>query len=130
MKHHRCFHDFIILSTIPHFVSLYYTYEDSCYTAVVMIATMSSILWHMSRESSKQLLYLDYSCATLLCLYEIYKSQDIWFVVVTSNLGLLVINKSMDLLSKYKILRYSIGHSIYHVISCCKTFYIASYSTS
>ena len=118
-----CF-DFIILSTIPHFMSLYYTYKDIYYTTVVMAATTSSILWHTSRESSKELLYLDYSCATLLCFYEIYNSPNISFVI-TANFGLLVINKSMDLLSKYKILRYGIGHSIYHVISCCKTFYIA-----
>lgn len=123
-----CF-DFIILSTIPHFMSLYYTYTDIWYTTVIITATTSSILWHTSRESSKELLYLDYSCASLLCLYEIYNSPNISFVI-TANLGLLVINKSMDLLSKYKILRYSIGHSIYHVISCCKTFYIASYSTT
>lgn len=124
MKQHRCLTDFIILTTIPHIFTLSYTMHDFCYTAIMSMTTLSSIWWHQTHETSKKLLILDYSFAGLLCGYELYQSTDKLYVLQL-NLGILVINKFMDILSKYSILKYNKGHCIYHVLSCYKTYYIA-----
>ena len=124
MKQHRCFHDFIILSTVPHLLTIYYTINDIYYTGILTLATMSSVLWHQTHETSKELLYIDYTCALLLACYETYQSSDKIYIIQL-NLGLLLINKTMDMLSKYRILKYNIGHGIYHIASCYKTYYIA-----
>ena len=124
MSSRRCLCDFIILTTIPHLLTLYYSINDVFYTIILLAATFSSILWHKSHETSLKLLYIDYSCAVVLALYEIYKSKN-KVEIVYINLGLFTLNKSMDVLSKYRILKYSKSHCIYHIMSCYKTFYIA-----
>ena len=124
MKKHRCFGDFIILTTIPHILSLYYTVDDIYYTTIIAMATISSFSWHKTHESCKKLLVIDYFCAGMLCSYEVYRNED-KLVTIQMNATLLFINKLMDFLSKYKILKYGIGHCIFHIISCCKTYYMA-----
>lgn len=124
MKKQRCLCDFIILTTIPHIFTLYYTASDICYTTIIAMATMSSFSWHKTHESCKKLLIIDYFCASVLCSYEVYRSEDKLFTIQI-NTGLLFINKLMDVLSKYKILKYGIGHCIFHIISCYKTYYMA-----
>ena len=127
MKRHRCLHDFIILSTLPHVLTIYYTINDWVYTVILMVATLSSVVWHKSHESSRLLLYIDYTCACLLAAYEIYKSrgEEEKLEIIQINMGLFLFNKTMDLLSKYRILKYNRGHCIYHIVSCYKTYYIA-----
>lgn len=124
MKQSRTKFDFIILTTLPHFMTLYYTYNDLLYTTIVTMATVSSICWHLTHESSRTLLYLDYTCASLLAFYETYKSSDKLFILQL-NAGLFAINKLMDVVSQYRILKYNKSHCIFHITSCFKTFYIA-----
>ena len=124
MKQSRTKFDFIILTTLPHFMTLYYTYDDLLYTAIVTMATLSSLSWHLTHESSQALLYIDYSCALLLGFYETYKSSDKFFIMQL-NAGLFIINKLMDVVSKYRILKYNKSHCFFHITSCIKTYYIA-----
>jgi hypothetical protein len=126
MKYYRLFNDKIILSTIPHFIALFYTYKDLYYSIILMCATITSILWHKSRETSYRLLLLDYFFAGSLTGYELCKGkEDDKYFIFLLNIGILIFNKSMDYLAKYQILRYSKGHLIYHIISFSKTIYIA-----
>lgn len=127
MKRHRCLHDFIILSTLPHVLTIYYTINDWVYTVLLIAATLSSVVWHKSHEISRLLLYIDYTCACLLTAYEIYKSrgEEEKKEIIQINMGLFLLNKTMDLFSKYRILKYNRGHCIYHMVSCYKTYYIA-----
>jgi hypothetical protein len=126
MKYYRLFNDKIIISTVPHFMALFYTYKDIYYSLTLIMATTTSILWHKSRESSYRLLLLDYFFAGSLTGYELCKGKDSdKQLILGMNIALLILNKSIDFLSKYKVINYNKGHLIYHIASFSKTIYVA-----
>ena len=126
MMHRRYYNDVIILSTLPHIFAVYVTYHSGEYFYSVLItsATIASLCWHRTHESSKRLMYTDYLLALLLVLYETYMATN-KLLVLQINLWLFLINKSMDVFSRYDILKYDIGHCIFHIISSYKTYYVA-----
>jgi hypothetical protein len=129
-RRRRHFFDVIMLSTLPHLVAVYVTYQAGAYmyTSLIASVTMASFLWHKSHETSKMFLGIDYSLAVVLVLYETYMARN-KLVVLQINLALFLVNKTMDILSRYDILKYDIGHSVFHIISSYKTYYIVAYYT-
>lgn len=126
MKYYRSIKDKIIISSILHFLALFYTYKDFYYSLLIIIATIFSILWHKSKESSFRLLLLDYFFAGSLTGYELCKSKNQHkYFIFLFNMFILIFNKTMDYLSKYKILDYNKGHFIYHILSVIKTVYVS-----
>ena len=126
MQDKRCIYDFIILSTLPHFFAVYYTFDDIYYSIAIILACGSSICWHKTKETSISLLLLDYFFAGSLSGYELSKSNiENKILVLQLNFIILFLNKGVYLLSMYKILNYDKGHTIYHFLSSCKTVYLA-----
>ena len=125
----RDFFSSIILSTIPHFLSLVFTFDNFFYSSTIITSTLTSILWHRYKEPTNILLYLDYGSATILSFYEIYNSyliNDVLFVIALSaNFYILVFNKLVYFLSVERVINYNIWHTIYHLLSAFKTILIA-----
>ena len=64
-------YNLLILTTIPHYIAIYYTYNKNIYySTIIMSSTISSILWH-NYHTSKYLYIIDHSLAVLLSIYEI-----------------------------------------------------------
>ena len=125
----RSFTSKIILSIFPHLISLFYTSNDLFYTGIIINSTITSIIWHRNKEPNNILLILDYSTASVLSFYEIYKSYSIseylFIISLSLNLYILIFNKSVYFLSKEGILNYSLWHSFYHILSSLKTICIS-----
>lgn len=122
----RYYYDMIIISTLPHIFAVCVTCHagEYFYSVLITSATIASLCWHTTRESSKSLMYIDYFLAGMLAVYETYMSRN-KLIVLQINLWLFLINKSTDVFSRYDILKYDIGHCIFHIISAYKTYYVA-----
>lgn len=119
----RCVNDLVIISTIPHYLALFFISKDIYYSFLILISSSSSVLWHLY-EHDLNLYYIDHTLAVLLSLYEIIidnNNENIYF-----NLLSFLTCHFMHLLVSYKIMSYNYSHSIFHIVSSCKTIYIAS----
>ena len=126
---HRCINDLVIITTLPHYIALYFTLNNIYYSSILILASSSSVLWH-SKEDDKYLYIIDHTLAGCLTCYEIMNSinGDNKNIAIYSNILVLTIHKLMDLLTFYNIITYEFSHSIYHLFSSCKTIYIASFN--
>jgi hypothetical protein len=113
MKNYRHNLDLIILTIIPHYIALCFTYKDIYYSTIIILASSSSILWHQKRENDTYLYILDHFFAGMLTTYEIY-NNDCYCTAIYVNLFTLLVNRITDLLSTNKILKYRFGHSFFH----------------
>jgi hypothetical protein len=95
------------------------------YSIVVAMTTCASIFWHESMESSFGHLFADYLMTCVLVSYEMMLAKSDVLFVVEINLMLLIVNKMFDFLSRYDIVKYDIGHGVFHIVSALKTYYIA-----
>ena len=122
-------HDYILLSILPHLLTVYFTYDDITYTVIVLLVCLTSYIWHKNHEPHNYLLIADYICAGLLSLYETidtYKYNRKWVSTsICLNFSVLIVNKTVYLLSKYKVIRYNKWHSAYHIFSSLKTIFIS-----
>lgn len=125
----RSFFNSIVLSTIPHFFSIYFTYDNFLYSSIIFISTVTSLLWHRYKEPNNLLLYLDYGSATILSTYEIYSAYNIdkyfFTIVLSSNIYVFIFNKLVYFLSVERIINYNLWHTFYHLLSSLKTNLIA-----
>lgn len=125
MYKYRAILDPIILSILPHFITLYYTLDNLFYSSIIILSSCSSIVWHYEFENNYNYYLIDYFFALLLTSYEIYYTNEI-IIVLNSNVLILFINKLTDILSYYNILNYNTGHTFFHLSHSLKTIFIAS----
>lgn len=120
----------IIITILPHLFGIYYTYDNFLYSSIITISTITSVLWHRTKEQDNTLLFLDYSTATILSLYELYNTyySSLFELTLFLNLSVLFFNKSVYFLSKNRILNYNKWHSVYHILSSIKTIVVASFN--
>jgi hypothetical protein len=125
----RSFTSKIILTVIPHLLSLFSTFDNILYSSIIITSTITSILWHRYKEPNNILLILDYSSASILSSYEIYNSyyvhDGLFMISLLSNIYVLFFNKIVYFLSKNKVINYNLWHSFYHILSSIKTITLA-----
>ncbi len=129
MLQYRNVNDILILSTIPHYFALYYTYKKDIYhSAIIVVASSSSVLWHQEYERNFYLYAIDHIFAGVLSGYEIYANfnTDNNINIITANLIVFLTHKIFELLEKYNFVDYSTGHSIFHIASSLKTIFVAN----
>lgn len=119
----------VILTILPHLAALYFTFDNFLYSSIILISTITSILWHREREPNNILLYIDYGSATVLSFYEIYSSyyvhNSLFTIALTANIYVFMFNKLVYFLSIERVIKYSLWHSVYHILSSVKTTVIA-----
>lgn len=64
--------DPIMLSILPHFITLYYTIDNLYYSSIIILSSCSSIIWHYEFENNYNYYLIDYFFAILLTTYELF----------------------------------------------------------
>ena len=73
---HRYINDLVIITTLPHYIGLYYIFDDFYYSLILILASSSSVLWH-SKEDDEYLYIIDHVLSLSLSGYEILNNKDI-----------------------------------------------------
>jgi len=119
----------LILTTIPHFYSIlplvkYYRTFAHNYINIIVLSSTFSILYHASKESNAAIATADYFLALLWFSYDIYLGYThttpfTQSKIILGNLIIFFINTQIS--NK----NYTINHSIWHILSACKSFYVS-----
>ena len=116
-----------VVSTLPHYLSvlpLLPFYPNTVpYIYIVCMSTTLSILWHLQGEPINYLYYLDYLGATVWTSYELYTSTgNLSMTAEVAVLNLIVFLLNMNPGSDH----YHVYHSLWHLMSAAKCFYVAA----
>jgi hypothetical protein len=136
-KIHRTIHDKIIISTLTHFLSLYFIrwndYVDIVYSCIIIISTTLSVTWHYYHEPSNIIMFLDYLFACLWVIVEIFIAIHIGnvaliFTVLFMNAIVFGLNKCIDIFTKYNTDEYEYErlHTWWHIVSALKSVCITA----
>lgn len=123
---------YLVISTIPHFCSIlpvikYYKTYTFGYINIILLSTFLSILYHIYEESNNTINCIDYFCASLWVIYDIYMgytytNKKILFKILLVNTASFFINTQIP----YN-LYYPLNHSIWHFINAYKSYYVSTY---
>jgi hypothetical protein len=105
----------LILTTLPHLFAI--NWNDNIYSMIIITSTSLSILYHLEHEKNINITNIDYVVAGILALYEITIDKK----SILLNIILLFINLSIPYNNNYPLY-----HSIWHLLSACKTIYMSS----
>lgn len=119
----------LILSTALHFLSIYpviISNRDNrgIYSAIILLSTASSILWHLYKEHEGPLLYLNYSMATIWTIYDVMLINQTEYNVVSQVFGLTWIIYCLNAILSFPN-HYELTHSLWHILSSAKCLYIS-----
>ena len=112
----------LILSTLPHYLAVIPT-NDIKYRIMIITSTTFSVLWHWYNEEEGLILLLDYFFALIWLLYEIrysLKNNELFERTILLNSLILYLNLQI----KYNEY-YIYNHSIWHLLSALKSYYLA-----
>ena len=119
----------LILTTLPHFIPLYYIFNDKLYFTIVLFSGTFSISWHYLCEPKNFVFVIDYLFGLIWSLYELgivyIYLYEMFYVTILLNLIVLSNNILMDHISRNNLVSYKYAHSIFHITSSLKTIYIA-----
>ena len=117
---------------MPHFCSIlplikYYKTYTFGYIHVIFISTILSMLYHIYEESNYTITYIDYSCAGLWGIYDIYMSytytnKTIIIKILLANTVSFILNIQIPN-NEY----YQINHSLWHFINAYKSYYVSKH---
>lgn len=115
-------HDPIILSTLPHFVTLYFSRSHMGYSTIVFLSSSASVFWHRTIESKEDPLYeIDHGLAAIWGAYDVFLA--LWYfkysVIALNILNLALYHASAN--SK----NYHTAHSLWHLFSSAKSILVA-----
>ena len=114
----------LILSTLPHFLALTPLLQNPNsfqygYTMIITASSTFSILYHINEES-KIIATIDYLLAFIWFIYDLRLAQKFWKKIIFLN-GVIFLLNIMIPYNKYYVL-----HSIWHIVSAIKCYYISS----
>ena len=123
---------YLVISTIPHFYSIlplikYYKTYTFGYTNIILLSTLYSILYHIYEESNYTINIIDYFCAGLWLVYDVYMGYTYTnkitiFKIVLVNTMSFFINIHIP----YNVY-YQLNHSLWHCINAYKCYYISNH---
>jgi hypothetical protein len=122
---------YLVISTLPHVCSIlplikYYKTYAFGYINIIVLSTILSILYHTFEESNYTLTIIDYVCAGLWVVYDIYMGytftnrKTIQKIIFVNTLSFLI-----NILIPYN-LYYPLNHSIWHLLNAYKCYYVSN----
>jgi len=128
--------DPVILSTLPHFLALYFVLGRArssalfaAYAAIIAASATLSIAWHAQHERKNWIFIADYAFALVWTLGDFYVAfvaqPSALPTVAIANAAVLVANWLTDHWAREGTLSYARGHSAWHLLSCAKSIYVA-----
>jgi len=98
------------------------------YASVMSISTTLSAVWHCLDEPWGVILYADYVMAAVWSIYSLYLIEYIDRKKINTSVPFEffvgVMNLTITLATKYRMLDYKIWHSVWHILSAIKSTYI------
>ena len=123
---------YLVVTTIPHFLSIlplanYYNTHAYGYINVIAISSLASMLYHAYEEANPVINFLDYLCAGVWCLYDMYMccayaNRTTLFKILLGNAIVFSINVQITHASSF----YQLQHSLWHLVNAYKCFYVSN----
>jgi hypothetical protein len=118
----------LVISTLPHYlaiypvVSVYKTYTSE-YIHIILASSTLSIVYHVYEESNPLLTFLDYLVAFVWLAYDVKLSMDTkkWKQILFLNGLICTLNLSVTYTKNYVLF-----HSLWHLLSAAKCFYVST----
>jgi hypothetical protein len=118
----------LVISTLPHYlaiypvVSVYKTYTSE-YIHIILASSTLSIVYHVYKESNPLLTFLDYLVAFVWLAYDVKLSMDTkqWKQILFLNGLICTLNLSVTYTKNYVLF-----HSLWHLLSAAKCFYVST----
>ena len=107
----------LVVSTLPHFLALYYS-PDVYYSGVVTLSTLASIIWHYEGSDLTLFCVIDHLLATLWFFTDLYYSYN------TIHINTIIILLHFVFSSTNE---YTYTQSFWHLLSAIKAIYVAKY---
>ena len=121
---------YLVISTLPHFYSIlpiikYYRTHTFGYTNIIVISSISSILYHIYKETNHTFTIIDYTCAIIWFLYDIYMgcnytNKSTICKILLGNFIVFFINIQIPYNNNYIL-----NHSLWHILSASKCYYVS-----
>ena len=102
-----------VLTTLTHLAALFPVVSTD-YSAVIILSTTLSVLWHEASEPGGALFYADYAAAGLWCLFDLHYS-DYDINVLLLNLLVAVLNPVLG----------DFFHPLWHLVNAGKALLVA-----
>jgi hypothetical protein len=122
---------YLILSTLPHFCSIfplikYYKQYTYGYIHTILLSVVFSILYHAYSESNYMITFFDYGFAGTWFVYDIYMgyrytTNQILFKILLVN----GVSCCTNMQTSHDD-SYIVYHSIWHIINSYKSFYVST----
>ena len=110
----------LVLSTLPHFLSILPVLDQPRYASVIFLSTTLSILYHANKESNAWINRLDHIVATIWFLY------DIQLGLHYSVLGHVLEANLVSFLLHMGLSRPYYLHNLWHFVNAYKCWYVSS----
>jgi hypothetical protein len=123
---------YLVISTLPHFCSIlplvkYYKSHTFEYINIIFLSTLSSIVYHTYEESNATITNIDYLCAGLWLICDIYMGYIYTNTKILYNIVLLnTISFIINIQIPYN-LYYTLNHSLWHLINAYKSYHVSNY---
>lgn len=123
---------YLIISTLPHLFSIlplikYYKSDTFGYINIIFLSTLYSILYHTYEESNYIINMIDYFCAGLWFIYDIYMGYTYTSKKILLNILLLnTMSYFINIQIPYN-LYYPLNHSLWHFINAYKCYCVSNY---
>jgi len=122
----------LVITTLPHFYSIlplikYYKHYTGGYVNIIVLSTVSSILYHMFEESNRIINAIDYLFAGIWFLYDLYMGYTYTNKRVLSKI--FIGNTIVFIINIYTIknVSYELNHSLWHLINSYKCIYVSNH---
>jgi hypothetical protein len=123
---------YLVISTLPHFCSIlplikYYKSHTFEYISIIILSTLSSIVYHTYQESTTIITNIDYGCAGLWFICDIYMGYTYTNTIILYKIVLLnTISFIINIQIPYNVY-YPLNHSLWHLINAYKCYHVSSY---
>jgi hypothetical protein len=126
---------YLVISTLPHICSIfplikYYKTYTFGYINIILLSTLLSVLYHTFEESNYTLTAIDYLCAGLWVVYDIFMGYTYTNRKTTQKI--ILVNSAsflINILIPYNIY-YPLNHSVWHLLNASKCYYVSSHISS
>ena len=119
----------LVASTLPHYLALCVA-PTPMYAAVVFASASLSDIWHQSdTPATSPLGVADHVLATLWfvtdCVY-FWNYGNQFGTMIVLQIAITLTSAGVGYLDKQGLVPYTAGHSVWHIASAAKSFYIAA----
>jgi hypothetical protein len=113
-----------VISTLPHYLSIIplHPHDMYDYKTAILVSSTISVVWHVYGEPANIMLVFDYVAACSWGFYELYYAPEKdELKIYMMNIAIILLN-----LTVYSFANYDLYHSLWHILSAAKCFYVAT----